>query len=315
MVSIKRIVPNRLTLEDKKNMAGYVYIIPFLLGMALVFLPSIVQSFTYVFQDVSTAYGLINHKFVWLKNFHTLFTVDANFREYVVDFFSGMTVDTIVIIFFSFFVASILNQKFHGRGAARTIFFLPVLLAAGFVAQVDANTSDYLKSIYTNSTSTIATAFSGNSPLTVLFDMQKLLGAVLSTSNFGFTTFLISVVSDTTKIINYSGVQILIFLSALQGISPSIFEAAKVEGATKWEEFWKITFPMVTPMILVNIIYTIIDSYTNPKYNIMNYVTEYMTDKNQLGYAACMSWVYFVLVAIYIAIIWGLVAKRIQYLD
>ena len=122
-------------------------------------------------------------------------------------------------------------------------------------------------------------------------------------------------VDNTYKIVNSSGVQILIFVSALQSINPSVFEAAKVEGATKWEEFWKITFPLLTPMILVNIVYTVVDSFTNPAYKVLDYIESQAFEGNRLGYASALSWAYFLIVLMVLGVVWRLIARRVQYLE
>lgn len=122
----------------------------------------------------------------------------------------------------------------------------------------------------TNNGESISTAFSGN--FASFFDLKSLLES--ANLNSTLTGVILYAVENTYSVVNSSGVQILIFLSALQTIPSSLFEASKVEGATKWEEFWKITFPMLTPMILVNIVYTIIDSFTNPKYEVLQYILD-----------------------------------------
>ena len=134
--------------------------------------------------------------------------------------------------------------------------------------------------------------------------------------NSTLTGVILYAVEITYSVVNSSGVQILIFLSALQTIPSSLFEASKVEGATKWEEFWKITFPMLTPMILVNIVYTIIDSFTNPKYEVLQYILDNsFTNSRGIGYSCAMSWMFFLIIVICLGIICGLLSKRIQYLD
>ena len=131
----------------------------------------------------------------------------------------------------------------------------------------------------------------------------------------GITDFIINAIDNTYEIVNSSGVQILIFLSALQNISDSIYESARVEGATKWEEFWKITFPMLTPMILVNIVYTIIDSFINPRYQILEYIENNSFVDNQMGYASALSWIYFAVTLVIVGVLWKIISKRVQYLD
>lgn len=219
----------------------------------------------------------------------------------------------VVILFFSFFIANILNQKFIGRGAARAVFFLPVLVATGIIASADVNNmaTSFFGSA-TNNGESISTAFSGN--FASFFDLKSLLES--ANLNSTLTGVILYAVENTYSVVNSSGVQILIFLSALQTIPSSLFEASKVEGATKWEEFWKITFPMLTPMILVNIVYTIIDSFTNPKYEVLQYILDNsFTNSRGIGYSCAMSWMFFLIIVICLGIICGLLSKRIQYLD
>lgn len=98
-----------------------------------------------------------------------------------------------------------------------------------------------------------------------------------------------------------SGVQILIFLAGLQTISPSLYEAAKCDGATKWESFWKITFPMLMPMIFVNTLYSIVNSFTNPNNFMMNHIISNVFGANgDYAYGSAMGWIYFVLIFIII---------------
>lgn len=128
-------------------------------------------------------------------------------------------------------------------------------------------------------------------------------------------TIIQTIVSNMYDILNSSGVQILIFLSALQAINPSVFEAAKVEGATKWEEFWKITFPMLTPSLLVCVVYTIISTFTNPIYGVMDYIQDKAFSSGQMGYASALSWIYFIIIIVVLGVVAGIISKRVTYLD
>lgn len=297
---------------NKKNMAGYVFVGPFIIGLLAIFLPSVIQSLVYSFGKVQIDFDNVSVSFTGLENYIRLFTEDTEYRVYLLDNITGIFTDLITIIIFSFFIAFVLNQKFLGRGLARTIFFLPVILATGVMASADlSNNLMQTYSSTSNTGATLSNAFSG-SVFSALDLEELLLSANIGSS---FTNFIISAINSTYTIVNNSGVQILIFLSALQSISPSLFEAADVEGATKWEEFWKITFPMITPMVLVNIVYTIVDSFTNPKYQILSYVEKNAFSNNELGYASALSWIYFIIVLVIIGVLWKLMAKRISYLD
>ena len=309
----RNISNNSLSLNSKKNMMGYFFIIPFLIGLVAIFIPSIIQSFYYSFSDVEIGFDKVSIHIKGVSNYINAFTEDTDFRVYLLDAVKGIFVDLITIILFSFFISFILNQKFFGRGAARVVFFLPILLSSGFVASADFGNS--LMESYSsanNSGSVIATAFSGGG-LAEILDLKSLLES--TNLNTGITDFIINAIDNTYEIVNSSGVQILIFLSALQNISDSIYESARVEGATKWEEFWKITFPMLTPMILVNIVYTIIDSFINPRYQILEYIENNSFVDNQMGYASALSWIYFAVTLVIVGVLWKIISKRVQYLD
>lgn len=300
-------------LEEKKNRIGYVFVLPFIIGLVCIFLPTLVDSIIYAFSKVTLSLSAVNTENVGFANFIKAFTVDTDFRVLLLSAIQGMLLDILVITIFSFFIAALLNQKFIGRSIARTIFFLPVLLATGIVAAADTNS--LMMSVYgsaTNDGSTISSAFTSNG-FSVLFSLEDLLQS--TNLNQGAIQVIMGAVDNTYNIVNSSGVQILIFLSALQSISPSVFESARIEGATKWEEFWKITFPMITPMILVNVIYTVVDAFTNPKYQILEYIQEQAFSENEMGFASALSWIYFVIILVLLGIITGVLSRRIHYLD
>lgn len=296
-----------LSLTQRNGMYGYVFILPLLIGLAFIFLPCLIQSFYYAFCDVQISFSDVSASFVGLENYKTAFLSDVSYREILLDTIRGTIVDTIIILSFSFFISSILNQQFAGRGLARAIFFLPVILSTGIVAAVDTATATAMAE---TAGSAVGSAFSGDT-FSSFFDLE----AMLLSMNLpeGITSIIVYAVDNTYNIVNRSGVQILIFLSALQGIPASVFEASKMEGATKWEEFWKITFPMITPMILVNTIYTIIDSFTNPSYGMLAYVQKQMFSLNKMGYASAVSWVYFLILLVVMLCLFKVTAKRINY--
>jgi ABC-type sugar transport system permease subunit len=103
-----------------------------------------------------------------------------------------------------------------------------------------------------------------------------------------------------------SGVQILLFLSGLQSISPALYEAAKIDGATQWEIFWKVTIPMISPIMLLNIIYTIVDSFTNIRNPLLEYIQSYGFTQAQFEYGAALGWIYFLFIGLVVAVIFGI---------
>ena len=300
-------------LTVRKNRVGYVFVAPFIIGLVTIFIPTIIDSLRYSFGNVSIKFDSVETQFTGWSNFVFAFGVDIYYRQILLEAVQGMLLDTLIILLFSFFIANVLNQKFIGRGAARTIFFLPVILSAGIVSA--AENGNMAMSMYessSNNASAVAGAFGGGG-LSAFFDLEGLISSINISPELVGT--ILYAVDNTYKIVNSSGVQILIFISALQSINPSVFEAAKVEGATKWEEFWKITFPLLTPMILVNIVYTVVDSFTNPAYRVLSYIQTQAFESNKLGYASALSWVYFLIVLVVLGVVWKLISRRIHYLE
>ncbi len=297
----------------RKNRVGYIFVMPFIIGLVAIFVPTVFDSLVYSFSEVSINFDNVSNSFIGWKNFTQAFTVDIYYRKILLSTIRGMLLDTLIVLLFSFFIANILNQKFIGRSMARMIFFLPVILSTGIVTV--AETGNIAMSIYSsssNNVSAVAGAF-GSGGLSSFFDLESLISAIQISPQL--TDTILYAVENTYKIVNSSGVQILIFLSALQSINPSVFEAAKVEGATKWEEFWKITFPLLTPMILVNTVFTVVDSFTNPEYKVLEYIQQQAFESNKMGYASALSWVYFLIVLVVLGIVWKLIARRVHYLE
>ena len=127
----------------------------------------------------------------------------------------------------------------------------------------------------------------------------------------GIVGYVTTAINNIYDIVNRSGVQMLIFLSGLQSISPAIYESCKIDGATAWETFWKITFPMITPMILVNAIYTIIDSFTSQKNEVMQYITKIYSES--YGLSAAMAWTYFTIVIAIIGLVAAILSAFVFY--
>lgn len=297
------------TLIKRKNRIGYLFILPFVIGLLCIFLPCLIKSLVYSFNEVTSGTGGFSYEWVGLDNYYRLFFVDVNFRVQLLNAVKGIFVDTLMIMVFSFFVANVLNQKFIGRGAARAILFLPVILSTGVISAVQYN--DMSMGLFGNAAVGGITSGIGGSSV----DLEELIVTVAADLSTDVVTFLVDSVANTTEIINSSGVQILIFMAALQSIPQSVFEAAKVEGATPWQEFWKITFPMVTPMLLVNIVYTIVDTFTRPSYGILEMVNQQAFHNNQMGFASAISWAFFLLMALVLALVVGIVSRYIQYND
>lgn len=295
-----------MSLQTKKAIAGYLFILPFILGFLLFMVKPMIESLQMSFSNVKvgTGQGGFLMEFVGIANYKKAFMVDPEFIRMLTAELSGMLVDVPAVLIFSFFVALILNQQFKGRGLVRAIFFLPVILSSGVIVGLEYNNTllQGMEEVIKQST---------NSDITLVLEEIFLSG--------GMGDKLLSTVFDIMNhiydIAIASGIQIVIFISGLQTVSSSMYEVAKIEGCTAWECFWKITLPMVSPLILVNLIYTIIDFFIKTDNEVMEKISETMIVKMDYGFSSAMAWIYFSAVLLIIAIFAGIISRWVYYYE
>lgn len=289
--------------EKRKSMYGYGFIALWFVGAVIFFMVPLVQSFLYSFQDIRPDTGGMVGSWVGLEKYNYAFNVDPNYRQYLVSVLQTTLWKTPLILVFSLFVAVILNQKFKGRTFARAVFFLPVIIATGPVFNI---INGNMASTGNSDASQFSTMFSTD----LLGELMEFLGIYGISDSVQST---IETISDNIfGIVWNAGIQILMFLSALQNVPVSAKEAAQIEGATAWEYFWKITLPNVSPMILTCFIFTIIDSFTDPNNSVMGRISDLQVDW-KYGEASAMAWIYFSIVLVAIGIVTLILNKFIYY--
>ncbi len=284
MADNKKTRRKKLSYASKKSLYGYGFIGLWLLGTLIFFLIPLVKSLWYSFNEVSIDTGSMITEWAGFDKYKGVLTSDPYYTEYLRDTLIETAWKTPMILIFSLFIAVILNQKFRGRVIARAVFFLPVIIATGPVYKIisgDMNTTGNA---------------GGGMQFSTMFSTD-LMGELLQFLGiYGLSdrmSDMISAIADNVfSIVWSSGIQILLFLGALQNIPPSAKEAAELEGATAWEYFWKITFPYVSPFILANFIFTVIDSFTSPTNKVMGRILAMGSDW-KFGEAAAMAWIYF----------------------
>jgi ABC-type sugar transport system permease subunit len=271
------------------------------------FLP-VLESLRMVFSEVNidTVKRGFSMDFTGLENLKRVFLVDPEFNRMLTEELGRMLLIVPAVIIFSLFVALILNQEFRARSVVRSIFFLPVILSSGVMIGLETNNS-LLSSMaeiikYSNMMKTSITSV-----------LEKILVSEGAASNY--MGYIFHIVNQIYAIAMASGIQIVIFLSALQTIPSSMFEAAKIEGATSWECFWKITFPMVSSLILVNIIYSVVDYFIRTDNRVMEKINLTLMSRMEFGFSTAMAWVYFLAVIAIIGITFRFMSKRIYYYD
>ncbi|MBE6632270.1 MAG: sugar ABC transporter permease [Ruminococcaceae bacterium] len=310
-VPVKKKKRKGTSLDKKKARAGWIFVLPFVIGFAMIYLPIIYQSLrtSLVVKEkgVESFYG-------WQVYYEALFaSVDGNdFLRVLLSGVADMVLDIPMILLFSLFMAILLNQKMAGRAAFRAIFFVPVILSTGIMETIEAGAIDS----YMSSTEGINDG-SGEDAATEIvsaLDVQKLFSGMSNTIGDGMLKYVTDVINRIYDIVNRSGVQMLVFLAGLQSISPAIYESVQIDGATAWETFWKITFPMISPMILVNAVYTVIDSFTKEN-TVMSYIENASSKitKNPLGVSTAMSWIYFLVIIALLGLVAALFSTYVFY--
>ncbi|WIV17394.1 sugar ABC transporter permease [Paenibacillus polygoni] len=303
MKSFMKLGLKERTYAQQKAFWGFIYVLPWALGFIFFFLVPLLSSLRYSFSNVEANSSGITVSFAGMKNYIEALTVNTSFNRTLTEAIINMVVNVPLIVIFSLFLAVLLNQKFALRSIARSVFFLPVILSSGIILSLES--SSLVQAINDQSQSSGILRGFGSFELS-----NMMLQAGVSET---IVDYLTGAVDRIYQIVSQSGVQILIFLAAIQTISPQLYEASKIEGATGYEAFWKITFPMVSPIILVNMIYTIIDSFSR------NDLTELIRNTGfvnfNFGLSSAMAWIYFVAIAIILLISTYLVSRKVFYQD
>lgn len=298
--------PLRLTRRTKLSITGYLFVSPFIIGFLMFILQPLITTVRMSFSEVKI--DTVNSGFilnsVGIANYVRALTEDAKFNRYLVESLEGMALHVPMVTMLSLFLAVMLNRKFPGRGAVRAIFFLPVILTSGVLLSIEAN----------------------NALLASMEDTQESLEAATSITTyleeimigiFGeleIIDALLAAINQIYDIVIASSIQTVIFLSGLQSINGSLYEAAQIEGCTAWETFWKITFPMISPLILVNWIYGIVD-YAMRSDNILITHVESFRATLDYGFASAMSLTYSLCVVIVVAISSLIISRMVYYYD
>ena len=300
------------SLDVQKSRMGWLFIAPFLIGFLLIYLPMILESLQFSFSELKIqtggGYKLIN---VGFGNYSYALLEDPDFVTTLGTSLVDLLFNVPAIVIFSLFMAVLLNQKMRGRAIFRAIFFIPVIVSTGIIESIDLmnDLSANMEQI-SNSENSMDGGNSGAEILTAM-DVRRLFSGMQIGA--GLVDYVVTLVNNVYNIINKSGVQMLIFLAGLQSISPAIYESCYIDGASSWETFWKITFPMISPMILVNAVYTVIDSFTSQSNVIMKYISDIYGGEGGMVRATAMSWIYFMIVVVALAIVAGILSAYVFY--
>lgn len=299
----------KLRLRTKRKLVGLSFITPWFVGMLLFFVSPILQTLSFSFNTVTITPSGYETEWVGFANYLNAFRLDADFPVVLASSLIQLFSDVPFILAFSFFVAVVINQKFRGSHLVKLIFFLTVILSTGAFQQFQNQSSSLQNSALMNSLSENKNIAGFLSDINI----QKYI--VEMGLPEAWATYLVEPMMRLFAILSNSGIQIFIFLAALKTISPSLYEASKIEGATGWESFWMITFPMVSPMIVINVVYTVIDSFFSPANEALRYVQNTIFKSIKFGYGSALAWIYFLFISMILAVVIFFISKKVFYYD
>lgn len=266
------------------SLTGLMFVSPFIAGTVAFFLYPIIFSLYISFGDYTIVKDGSKFEFTGLTNYLSAFIEDTSFTFIFKSVVNDNFINTPLIVIFSLTIAILLNKKFKGRGVYRTFFFLPFLLGTGYVMQqllgmeVGAQAMGMARGILLPES------------------VREFLGITLTRAAGEF-------LNRITYVFWRSGVQIIIFLSGLLNINTSLYESAHVDGATEWEMLWKITLPMVSPIALLVVVYTVIDSFSDPSNPMVSYFFRVAFRDQEFSYSSAMSWIYFAFIIVFLGVI------------
>ena len=294
----------QLTMAQKRSLQGYLYILPWIIGFLAFFLYPIVK--TAIFSLNSLDKSTLQLTFVGFKNFADAFTQDANFPQILAGTVVSL-VDVPLILVFSYFIALLLKKDFKGNTIVKSVFFLTVVLSSVLFFRMQMSTSDV-------NNAQIGVSIQESKQIFTMLKAMDISGYFV---NLGISPAIMEYINNAISNIFYimirSGIQIFIFLAALHSIPDSMYEASTIEGATGWESFWKITFPMTGPIILVNLVYTVVDSFGSYLNKTVQYIYDLAFNKFNFGYSSALSWIYFICIAAIMGLIFLLFRKKVFY--
>ncbi|MGI6725431.1 MAG: carbohydrate ABC transporter permease [Christensenellales bacterium] len=278
-------------LKRRKARWGWLFIAPWVLGFAMFFAFPVFESLYFSMNSLKMSPTGFATTWVGLDNYAFMLLRDAKFVPLLTGELIEMAYRVPLVVILSLFIAVLLNQPFRGRGFFRSVFFLPVIITSGVVyvllqGIINANSLAGTQNAY-------------------IFQSQGLAEALVAAGIPGSIVNAVSeVVNRVFSVLMECGVQILLFLSGLQKIPDSTYEASAIEGANAWDNFWRITLPLSLPIMLLNVIYTIIDSFM--AYGTENAGNRVMAAIHQTGFgsqfqfglAASMSWLYMLMITL-----------------
>lgn len=281
-----------LQYQFKRYGVGLLFMLPWMIGFSVFVAIPIGWSMFMSLHKVAVVPGGFKYDWIGIQNYRDAFLKDNVFPIEMITYFQQMLLMVPIIVIFALLISLPLNQKFPGRFIYRALFFLPVIFATGQV----------LSELFTQG--------AGDIPFLDQYNLEPLVKQYVGGE---MAKMIMEVLGRVVLILWYSGVQILIFIAGFQTISPSIYEAVRIDGASPWDSFWKITLPASIPFISLNVLYTIIDLFTFPLNPVLKHIRDNMFKVDTgYGYASALAWIYFGFIFVLIAIVLGMFSRSMR---
>ena len=281
----------KLKIESKQKIIGFAFVAPWLIGFAVFSAYPLFYSLYMSFNKVKVSGSALKMERMGWENYHKALFQDAEVMNNLIKVLQNTVIIIPIIVVFAIIMALLLNEEFKGRSLIRAIFFLPVLLTSGNLIE----------------------SLTAQGQGTVSFLKSDTINSLLSNIGGSLGETLTMVIDSFLIILWYSGVQMLILIAGMQSVNPSVYEAATIDGAGKWESLWLITLPNLVPFILLTTIYTVVDQFTAPFNKIMDLIMSHMNNvKTGYGYASAISFLYFLLILAIIGIVFLVFRKSVS---
>lgn len=272
----------KLKIETKQKLIGLAFVSPWLMGFAIFSAYPLLYSLYMSFNNVKVSGSALKMEWAGWANYDKALLRDAEVMNNLIKVLQNTAIIIPIIVVFAVIMALLLNEEFKGKSLVRAVFFLPVLLTSGNLIE----------------------SLTAQGQGTVSFLKSDTINNLLANIGGSLGETLTMVIDSFLIILWYSGVQMLILIAGMQSVNPSVYEAATIDGAGKWESLWLITLPNLMPFILLATVYTVVDQFTAPFNKIMDFIMEHMNNvKTGYGYAGAISFLYFALILTVIGIV------------
>ena len=277
----------RVSYKGREALLGLMFISSWIIGFLVFTFYPIIYSFILSLNLVMIPSSGIELTYVGFANYQYAFAVDRIMVLELWSFIKDAMLMTVIINVFALIFAMILNMDIKAKGFFRTVFFLPVVIVSGpVITELLNNDAIILPGISNYQVIQIFTTIFGD----------------------GFGAIILNVFNNLIYMFWFSGVQIIVNLVMLQKMNKEVYEASEIDGASPWEQFWKVTLPFLKPIILINMIYTLVMLAGFSNNPIIVLIKDYMFQAGGegagFGFSAALVWIYFIVIALLVLILY-----------